>query len=84
MNVLIQQLLSYRKYRELMDSRFTHLLELKRELRNLREMDRLQERDSREIHTAKDNAAKMSNGRSNFMIDRFLCEKFLRKTLNVI
>lgn len=52
-------MLSYQKFREIIDDRINNMYELRRELRNLREWDRQQERDSREAHIIKETELKI-------------------------
>lgn len=51
-------MLSYQKFRETIDERINNMYDLRRELRNLREWDRQQEREAREAHTAKEGESK--------------------------
>lgn len=58
--VLIQQLLSYQKFRETIDERINSMSELRRELRILKEWDRQQEREAREAHLLKEAESKQN------------------------
>uniref|UniRef100_A0A183F188 WHIM1 domain-containing protein n=1 Tax=Gongylonema pulchrum TaxID=637853 RepID=A0A183F188_9BILA len=48
LKVIIQQLLTYEKFRSTVDERITSLIEMRKELKNLRTFDATQEKDSHE------------------------------------